>query len=116
MLWQKQDGVDVCLYCLYMQEYGDDCPAPNRKWIYLSYLDSVKYFRCAPQNSPGAGPEIGAWTWGFCQNIELLLISADPSLGHWPLCGYNNGTTPVPFSIAALQVGEAFHGGLAGSA
>ena len=30
MLFQQQDGVDVCLYCIYVQEYGDDCPAPNK--------------------------------------------------------------------------------------
>jgi E1A/CREB-binding protein len=42
LLFQNMDGVDVLLYSLYLQEYGDE-PGPNRRTAYLSYLDSVRY-------------------------------------------------------------------------
>ena len=54
-LFQKMDGLDVCIFCMYVQEYdGDDeyesehgaqVKSLHTKRVYIAYLDSVEYFR-----------------------------------------------------------------------
>jgi hypothetical protein len=55
-LFQKIDGLDVCIFCMYVQEYdGDDdydssinrraVQSSHAKRVYVAYIDSVEHFR-----------------------------------------------------------------------
>ena len=42
-MFQNIDGVDVVLFALYVYEHGEDNPFPNKRTVYISYLDSVHF-------------------------------------------------------------------------
>merc|ERR1712137_794690 len=45
VVFQNLDGVDCILFGLYVYEHDENNPGPNKRAVYVSYLDSVHYMR-----------------------------------------------------------------------